>query len=440
MDKFFAPESVAVVGASKDETKIGHGVLKNLLEAGFEGDIYPVNPKTDDILGLKCYKTVADIPGGIDLVVVVVPSKFVMSIVEDMGKKKVPAAVIISAGFKESGRDGAKLESKLLARTETLGIRIVGPNCLGIIDTHRKLNASFAAGTPKEGNIAFFSQSGALCTAILDWAKKESIGFSKFVSLGNKADMDEVDLLEYLAADDKTDVILGYLEGVKDGARFMEVASAVAKEKPLVIAKSGSTAAGARAASSHTGTLAGSEEAFQAAFDQCGILRAESVQDLFDFASIFASKKRTRGNRVAVVTNAGGPGILAADAIEKSTLTMADLSKKTIETLRKGLPETAALYNPVDVIGDADETRYDHALRAVAADSNVDMLLTILTPQVTSKPEEVGKVIIGVSSTLEKPFATSFMGGPSVAGAIKTMQDTGSERPRGSTPVRGKSG
>ncbi len=425
MDKFFSPESVAVIGASRNETKVGYGLLKNLIDAGFEGAIYPVNPKAEEILGLECRPSASDIPGELDLAIITVPPGAVLSVIDDLGAKKVPAAVIITAGFKESGPEGARLESALLEKTSGYGMRIIGPNCLGIIDTHSRLNASFAAGTAREGNIAFFSQSGALCTAILDWSQNQHIGFSKFVSLGNKSDVDDVDLLTFLGNDDRTDVILGYLEGVRDGARFMEAAFETAKKKPVVIAKSGSTAAGARAASSHTGTLAGSEEAFRAAFAQSGIIRAESIQDLFDFATVFASKRRAGGGRVAVVTNAGGPGILAADAVEKSALTMADFTKETVAVLRKGLPETAALYNPVDVIGDADADRYRLALRAVAADPNVDMLLTILTPQAVTKPDEVAQAVRDAYAGVEKPFAVSFMGGPRVAAAIDAMSEDG---------------
>ncbi len=423
LDAFFEPSSVAVVGASRDEGKVGYGVLKNLLDVKFAGEVYPVNPKADEILGIRCYPSVADVPGSIELAVMAIPARFVVDTLHELGKKGTKAAIVITAGFKESGKEGARLEEALVEAAKEEGIRIIGPNCLGVIDTFTPLNASFAANTPARGGIAFFSQSGALCTAILDWSLKEDIGFSKFISLGNKADVDELDMLMYLAEDPHTDVVLGYIEGVKNGSKFLEVAREVTRRKPVIIAKSGRTKAGARAASSHTGTLAGSEQAFQAAFLQGGIIRADSVQDLFDFASAFLSHRKPSGKRVVVVTNAGGPGIVAADAVESSQLEMASLSEETTEKLRSGLPPTAALQNPVDVIGDADASRYRHALEQVSRDENVDMVLTILTPQAMTRPMEVARILAETAARADKPFAASFMGGPAVAEAVRYLKD-----------------
>ena len=290
---------------------------------------------------------------------------------------------------------GADLEKALRARVRGLGIRVVGPNCLGIIDTKSCLNATFAAGMPPVGEIGFFSQSGALCTAILDWAIGNNVGFSKFVSLGNKTDTSEADFIEALASDPETRVIIGYIEGVENGQRFMEVARGASRLKPLIIVKSGRTAAGARAASSHTGTLAGSDRAFTAAFRQSGVLRAESIEELFDFARAFAYQPLPAGPNICIVTNAGGPGIIAADAVEQSLVKMARLSPPTVERLRAALPPTAGLYNPVDVIGDAKEDRYKAALDAVAADPDVNGVLALSTPQAMTDYDKYAEVVAG---------------------------------------------
>ncbi len=421
LKNFFQPKSVAVVGASRDQKKVGYAVVDNLVRYGYEGKIYPINPQADEILGLKVYPSVRDVEGEIDLAVVVVPAKFVLQVIEDCGAKKIDSVIIISAGFKESGSEGSTLERQLTARAKELGIRVLGPNCLGLINTHSKLNASFAQGMCATGNIAFFSQSGALCTAVLDWAIKENLGFSKFISLGNKVDVSEFDLLTALAVDPDTSVIIGYIEGVKDGAKFMKAARNATKKKPVIIMKSGGTAAGARAASSHTGTLAGSETAFTAAFGQCGVIRAKDIQSLFDQAIAFAYQPLPKDSRLAIVTNAGGPGIIAADACERSNLTMASFEQATIGKLRTQLPPTAAFYNPVDVIGDAKTDRYKVALDAVEFDPGVDAILLILTPQAMTEPDETARAIVEIAG--RKPIVASFMGGAGVESGIKILQD-----------------
>jgi acetyl coenzyme A synthetase (ADP forming)-like protein len=351
----------------------------------------------------------------------VIPSQFILSAIEECGKKGIDSVIIITAGFKESGSEGAKLEQELAKRTKELGIRVVGPNCLGIIDTYTKLNASFAPGMPSPGKIAFFSQSGALGTAILDWAIMENIGFSKFISMGNKMDVNEADLLTVLADDPDTNVILGYIEGVKNGKAFMDAAFNATKKKPVIIIKSGSTAAGARAASSHTGTLAGSENAFISAFKQCGIIRAATLESLFDYALVLAYQPLSKNNRLAILTNAGGPGIMAADACEKSILTMATFQTETIDALRKSLPSTAALYNPVDVIGDAKADRYLSALQAINNDKNTDMLLVLLTPQAPTEAGLTAQYTVDTFAGSGKPVVASFMGGHSVEDGIKVF-------------------
>ncbi len=425
LDGFFKPNAVVVIGASREEGKVGFSIVDNLVKAGFPGPIYPVNPKATEIRGLKCYPDLTQVPNGADLAVLVIPPRVCIPTLEACAGKGIRSAVVISAGFKEVGGEGAEIEKALRARVRELGLRVVGPNCLGIIDTKSRLNATFAAGMPPVGEIAFFSQSGALCTAILDWAIGNDVGFSKFISLGNKADTSEVDFIEALAADPETRVIIGYIEGVENGQRFMRAAHAASKIKPLIIVKSGGTPAGARAASSHTGTLAGSEKAFNAAFRQAGVIRAESIEELFNFARAFASQALPKGPHLCIVTNAGGPGIIAADAVERSTAKMATLLPQTIERLRKALPPTAALYNPVDVIGDAKEDRYQAALEAVAADPNVDGVLALTTPQAMTENDKFAEVVGRTAKESAKPFFTAFMGEVSVAKAREVLRNYG---------------
>ena len=371
LDMFSNPGSVAVIGASRDSKKLGYGILSNVIQYGFSGDIYPINPKTGEILGLTSYPSVLDVDGPIDLAVIVVPHRFVAATLEECGQKGVKGVIVISAGFREAGLDGVRREKELIAIVEKYGMRLIGPNCLGVIDTHCPLNASFAAGMPPTGEIAFMSQSGALCTAILDWALAKSMGFSRFVSLGNKADIDEIDLLEDWEADPNTKVILIYTEGLTDGQRFIEVARRVTKSTPVVAVKSGTTSAGSRAVSSHTGSLAGSEQAYKAAFSQAGVVRAKSIEEMFDFSTAFSYQPLLRGGRIAIVTNAGGPGIMATDALERAGLQMASLSNETIQALQAGLPAASNIYNPIDVLGDALADRYGLALEAVMRDDGV---------------------------------------------------------------------
>lgn len=426
LDNFFKPKSVAVVGASREEGKTGHSILANLINDKFPGKIFPVNPKSSEILGLKTFPSLEKIGSTIDLAIIVIPPKFISPTLDDCVKKGVNAAIIISAGFKETGADGARLEKEVALKAKSLGIRLLGPNCLGLIDTNSNLNASFAKGMPPKGRIAFFSQSGALCTAILDWAIGTNVGFSKFISLGNKADLSEIDLLEYLANDDETSVILGYLEGIENGRVFMDVAKAAVQKKPVILIKAGGTDAGARAASSHTGTLAGSEKAFNAAFLQAGVIRAMSIEELFDYAIIFAEQPLPKGDRLAIITNAGGPGIIAADAVENTKgIEMAQFSSDTLDNLRQKLPPTAGLFNPVDVIGDAKSDRYKDALDIVLKDNNVDAGLVLLTPQAMTDVDIIAQAAVQASAKFDKTIVTSFMGEVSVRDAITLLQKNG---------------
>ena len=410
LEKFFHPASVAVVGASRTPGKVGYDVVKNLADAGFRGGIFPVNPKADEILGYKCYPDIPSIGQPVDLAVIVVPAQLVLGVIEECKAADVRAVVIISAGFKESGPDGAELEKELARRCAQYGIRCIGPNCLGVMCPHENFNASFGATMPPPGNVAFFSQSGALGTAILDVFAGEGYGLSRFVSYGNKADVDESDLIEALGEDERTEVILGYVESINDGTKFMDVAGRVTKVKPVVILKSGRTTAGARAASSHTGSLTGADSAYEAAFRQCGVIRADTVLEFFDFALAFSKRKPPKGNCVAIVSNAGGPGIIATDAIESSLLEMATLSPETESVLASRLPPQSNIHNPIDVLGDAKSDRYRAALDAAVKDVNVHAVLTILTPQTSTEVEATAEALSEVASQTEKPVVASFMG------------------------------
>ena len=421
LEYFFSPKTVAVVGASREEGKVGHDLFKNLVRYGYKGKIYPVNPHTDNILGIKTYTALKEIPDKIDLAVIVVPAPYVGKTIDECIEKGIDSVIVISAGFKESGIDGAARERELYHKIKQHSIRMLGPNCLGLIDTQSALNASFAADMPAHGNIAFFSQSGALCTSILDWAVNECIGFSKFISMGNKTDINEVDLIKAIENDAQTKVVLIYLEGVKNGAEFINAAKKITKIKPMIVVKSGGTMAGAKAASSHTGTLAGSENAFDAAFKQSGILRAKTIEELFDYARIFSFQQLPKGPHIALITNAGGPGIVAADTVERSKLKMASFSKDTIDTLRSFLPDMANVYNPVDVLGDAKTDRYKFVIEKVVEDPNVDTVLIILTPQAMTEIEKTAEVITEISNRTDKPIVTSFMGGKRIENSLKIM-------------------
>ncbi|MFQ5957571.1 MAG: acetate--CoA ligase family protein, partial [Candidatus Brocadiales bacterium] len=322
LEHFFRPKSIAVIGAAREEHKVGYNILKNIIDYGFSGKVYPINPNADYVLGYKAYPSVKVVEDGIELAVLVLPAALTFEAIDECAQKGIDSAVIITAGFKESGSEGAVRERQLLERIRRHNIRAIGPNCFGVINTRHGLNTTFSANPPPSGDIAFFSQSGAVCAAILDWAQAEHIGFSKFISMGNNMDINEVDLLEALEDDPETRVIVGYIEGIKDGRAFMDVASRVTKKKPVILIKSGGSEAGARAVSSHTGSLAGSENAFDAAFHQCGVLRADTLQELFVFAEAFSLQEAPLGPSVALFTNAGGPGILASDAVERSSLKM----------------------------------------------------------------------------------------------------------------------
>lgn len=425
LEAFFKPTAVAVIGASTNPEKLGYAVLDNLVNGGYYADdrqVYPINPGAESILGLRAYPAVTDVEDPIDLAVIVIPYPFVPDALRTCGQKNIPAVIVISAGFREAGMEGLERERELIDIAEEYGIRLIGPNCLGVIDTFTPMNASFSVDMPPRGPMGFMSQSGALGTAILDWAQAGRLGLSKFVSLGNKADVDEIDLLGAWQNDDTSKVLLCYIEGLNDGQEFIRVARNVTKTKPIVALKSGVTQAGSRAVSSHTGSLAGSEQAYQAAFRQAGVIRAQSLQDLFDYAIAFGYLPELRGDRIAIVTNAGGPGILATDAIERSGLQLSRFESTVIQALEEFLPDAASAANPVDVLGDARADRYRFALEKVAKDPNVDGVLVILTPQAMTEIVETAQVIAEIAAEVEIPVLGCFMGEARVEAGTKVLE------------------
>ncbi len=422
LTRVLSPRSVAIVGASRKEGSVGEAIFKNLLRSDFQGVLYPVNPKAHSIGGVRCYASLSDIGQPVDLAILIVPAPVVPSVLEECAKVGIPGVVVVSAGFKEVGGKGVELEQEIRRIAFENNIALIGPNCLGFINTDPavQLNASFAQTMPKKGNIAFISQSGALCTAVLDFARGKGIGFSKFISMGNKAVVNELDFLRALHNDPMTDVILMYVEDIIDGQEFMRLSRQVTGEgknpKPIIAIKSGRTTEGAKAASSHTGSLAGSDDVYDALFLQSGVLRVETVEELFDYAVAFSQQPLPKGNRVAIVTNAGGPGIMATDAAIRHGLTLAELKPETVAQLQKDLPSTANFHNPVDVIGDARHDRYESAIRAVIKDPNVDAVVVILTPQAMTDVREIGEVVVNVAAESKavpggpKPILASFMG------------------------------
>jgi len=427
IDTFFNPRSVAVVGATRTQGTVPHDIFQNILQAGYQGVVYPVSPRSPSISGVKAYRYIIDIPDPVDLAVIVFPSSVCHMAMEQCGEKGVKAAIVISAGFREIGEAGLQREIQLTEIAARHGISIVGPNCLGAINTDPavRLNASFARKMPAQGSIAFLSQSGALCTAVLDYARGKHIGFSKFISFGNKCDISEVDLFYYLARDEATRVILVYLEEVRDGEALVRAARSVIYEtgKPILAIKSGRTSAGASAAASHTGSLAGSDEVCDAVFRQAGIIRCRTIEDMFNRAIALAYQPRPRSRRVAIITNAGGPGVMAADACAEQGLELARFSPQTAQALKDKLPAAANMNNPVDVIGDARSDRYRAALSACLADPEVAGAMVILTPQSMTDIDEIAREVVSTAGSYrQKPVYASFMGEADVASGIDLLQ------------------
>jgi len=407
------PASVAVLGASRTPGKVGYEVVANLREGGFGGTIVPVNPTADEILGLPCYPNLKAYGKKVELGVVAVPTKMVRAAVEDAIHAGAKAIVVITAGFKEVDEAGAAMEHEIERLCTSRGVKLVGPNCLGVINTDHAMNASFASHMPPAGNISVISQSGALLTAILDLAAARDLGLGKLVSMGNKAQMDETDFLTALATDEQTRVIVGYLESIASGDDFIRAAQQATNRKPVIVFKAGTTTAGVKAASSHTGSLAGADVAYGAAFVRSGVIRADTFEAMFDYATAFAMQPLPKGDRVAIITNAGGPGIMAADAVENAGMQVSPLGGGAATALASKLPAAASVGNPIDVLGDADPERYVTAVDAAQDDPDIDAIVVILTPQAMTRPAETARAIAAASRG-EKPVLASFMGGADV--------------------------
>lgn len=412
LESLLQPKSIAVIGASRDKGKLGRLVLDNIINHGFKGKVYPVNPKSARIGKLKCYKSVRDIPGRLDLALIAIPSKFVYSVVKECCDKKVGSIAVISSGFSEIGQEGLKEELKIKGLAGSCGINFLGPNCLGIISTNVKLNATFAKNKVSKGNIAFLSQSGALGTAALDWAEESGVGFSHFISLGNKASLSENAFLKYLSEDREIDAIVLYLEDFSDGKNFIKIASKI--KKPIIVLKPGKSEAAQIALGSHTGSLAQDDLIVSKALKQAQVLRVETIEELFNVMKLFSYKKKLEGNKIAIVTNAGGPGVITTDAVELTGLKLAQLANKSQQYLALKLPGAANFRNPIDVLGDALADRYEVALKTAISDRGVDGVIVILTPQVMTEIEKTAEVIYKASRRTDKFIVSVFIGGKEV--------------------------
>ncbi|NOZ25042.1 MAG: CoA-binding protein [Nitrospirae bacterium] len=430
LDFIFCPTTVAVIGASNRPGSVGLAVFKNLLHGNFSGILYPVNLRAKSVCGVRAYPSISDIPDQVDLAVIIVPAASTPAVAREAAEKGVKGLIVISAGFREVGPEGAAIERELLSICRENGIRLVGPNCLGVINTDGpvSLNASFARQKANPGNIAFISQSGALCTAVLDFAAKRNMGFSKFISVGNKADVDELALIRYLHADPLTKVIMLYVEELRHGFEFIETVREITggdNPTPILAIKSGRTAEGAAAVSSHTGSLAGTEAVYNALFQQSGVFRVQTIEELFDCALAFGCQPLPKSDRIAIITNAGGPGIIATDVTINSGLSLARFSDRTTEALKRHLPSTANINNPVDVIGDAGSDRYRAALDAVLNDENVDGVIFILTPQSMTEIEKTASIIPDLARRSGKPVVASFMGLMDVSKGVEILEKNG---------------
>ncbi|ERJ04822.1 Acetyl-CoA synthetase protein [Halorhabdus tiamatea SARL4B] len=422
LDTLFAPERVAVVGATESDGSVGRDVMENLLD-GYEGDVVPVNPSSEEVFGLECYDDLTQTEG-VELAIVVVPPQIVNGVLRQAGEAGIRDVAVITAGFGESGSEGVELEREMTEIAEEYDINLVGPNCLGVISTSVGMNATFTEKSAMEGNISFMSQSGAFISAVLDWAGDHNVGFNDIVSLGNKAVLDEGSFIDYWGDDPDTDVILGYLEDIENGREFIDTAREVTKDTPIVAVKSGRTEAGASAAASHTGAIAGSERAYEAGLEQAGVIRANSVQELFDYATILGDQPMPESNDIAIVTNAGGPGVMATDAIGDSGLEMASFTDESLEQLEEAMPSEANIFNPVDVLGDASAETYADALDIVLDDPNVGSVIVVSSPQ-SIDFENLAEVMIEKHEEYGVPMAASLMGGETAEKPAEMLGEAG---------------
>lgn len=422
---FFAPERVAVIGATEVPDSVGRTVLKNLITTPFGGTVFPVNPKHASVLGVKAYPTIGSVPDPVDLAIVITPAPTVPGLIGECIEAGVRGAIVISAGFREVGVEGAALEEKLLNALRGGAMRLVGPNCLGVMNPLTGLNATFASAMARPGHVAFISQSGALCTAILDWSLREEFGFSAFVSIGSMLDVGWGDLIDYLGNDTRTESIVIYMESIGNARAFLSAAREVALTKPIIVIKAGRTEAAAKAAASHTGSLTGRDEVVEAAFRRCGALRVHHIAHLFYMAEVLAKQPRPPGPRLTILTNAGGPGILATDTLIPDGGQLADLSPETVKALDGLLPPQWSRHNPIDILGDANAQRYAGAVRIAAQDPNSDGLLVILTPQAMTDPTKTAEALAPHAKLTGKPIIASWMGGAGVAGGAEVLNRAG---------------
>src|SRR4051794_33977072 len=425
LDHIFQPKSVALVGASERAGSVGRTVLWNLLSTPFGGTVYPVNPKRPSILGVKAYKDVASLPEVPDLVVMTTPAPSIPALIKESVEVGVPSAIVISAGFKEHGEEGKALERKIARIIAGGKMRIIGPNCLGVMNPITGMNATFARHPARPGNVAFISQSGALCTAILDWSLRENVGFSAFVSTGSMLDVGWGDLIDYFGDDPRTKSIIVYMESVGDARSFLSAAREISLTKPILVIKPGRSAAAAKAAASHTGSLTGSDEVLDAAFRRSGVLRVQNISDLFYMSEVLARQPLPQGPRLCMVTNAGGPGVLATDALVTGDGQVADLSAATMKAFDDFLPPHWSHNNPVDILGDAEPERYSHSLEIAAKDPSIDGMLVILTPQGMTNPTQIAEQLKPYSNSLGKPVLASWMGGAEVAAGEEILNQAG---------------
>src|SRR5512143_1117266 len=415
LDSIFSPRNVAVIGATETPGSVGRTILWNLISSPFGGTVFPVNPKRPGVLGIKAYPSISDVPEPVDLAVIVTPAATVPGIIGDCVEAGGQSAIIISAGLKETGPPGAELERQVMEHARRGKMRIIGPNCLGVMSPTTGLNATFASAMARRGRVGFISQSGALCTAILDWSLRENVGFSAFVSIGSMLDVNWGDLIYYLGNDPRTRSIVIYMESIGDARAFLSAAREVALSKPIIVIKAGRTAAAAKAAASHTGSLAGSDEVLEAAFRRSGVLRVNSIADMFYMAEVLSKQPSPKGPRLTILTNAGGPGVLATDALIGSGGELTELSPETMAAYNAVLPATWSHNNPVDIIGDASPERYAKALEIAAKDPNSDGMLVILTPQAMTDPTKTADVLEPYAQSLGKPVIATWMGGKDIA-------------------------
>src|ERR1700733_14924603 len=425
LDALFSPQTVAVIGATDRPGTVGRTVLHNLLDPAFRGRVYPVNPQRTEVLGVKAFQSIRDVPADVDLVVLATPAVTIPGLIGECIEMKAKSAVVISAGFKERGAAGAALEQQIQEQLKRTSMRLIGPNCLGVMNPIIGMNATFAKGAPKVGNVAFLSQSGALLTAILDWSHKEEVGFSAIVSTGSMLDVGWGDLIYHLGDDPHTKSILLYMESVGDARSFLSAAREVSLSKPIIVIKAGRSEAASKAAASHTGALTGSDEVLDAAFRRCGVLRVQNIADLFYMAEVLGKQPRPKGSRLTILTNAGGPGVLATDALVANGGELSKLSETTLQNLDEFLPAHWSHGNPVDVLGDADSERYAKAIELSANDPNSDGLLVILAPQGMTDPSEIAERLKLYATSSGKPLLARWMGGTSVAEGEAILNNAG---------------